>query len=251
MATVVVLADPPREGLALPGLVESSPLSSGDAADLYAAMLRDAVVATQDSGGDPLVNYRPDDLLPEAARRDVTAEAAVRAAVDDALTAPDDVRFEEQVGSTRSGRVGNTVTHLLEREGANGVVVVDPAAPLVGRTAVDQAAMKLRSSEVVLAPSTGGRIALAGFTETLDFEDALIPPAVETLTARAGDADVDVDFLPLELTVEAGGDLASLLSLLRARVDAGRHVPTFTAEAVADLGLTVEVEAGVPVVRRE
>lgn len=250
MATVVVLADPPRTGLVLDRLVETSPLSREDAVDLYVALLRDAVVAAEESGGGSLVNYRPAELLPEAHRRDGETEASIRAALDGALAEPGQVRFEKQVGSTRSARVGNTVTHLLENEGEN-VVVVDPAAPLAGRTAIDQAAMKLRSSDVVLAPGTDGRVALVGFGATLDFEAALAPPAVETLTARAVEAGLDVDFLPLEPVVETGPDLADLVSLLRARAEAGRIIPQFTAEAVAKLGLIADVEDGTTVVRRQ
>lgn len=250
MATVVVLADPPRNGLVLDRLVETSPLSPDEAVDLYVALLRDAVVAAEESGGEPLVNYRPDELLPEKHRREVETEAAVRVALDGALAEPGEVRFEKQVGSTRAARIGNTVTHLLDEEEKNAVVV-DPAAPLAGRTAIDQAAMKLRSSDVALAPGTAGRVALMAFGAAPDFEAALAPPAVETLTTHAVEADLDVDFLAVQPVVETESDLAELISLLRARAEAGRIVPEFTAEAIAELGLTVATEDGELTVRRQ
>ena len=243
MATVVVLADPPRDGLVLPDVAGSSALDPADATAVYAAFLRDAATAAANSGGDLLVNYRPDDLLPEAHRGDAdedgreTAEATVRAALAPALDDPDEVRFEPQVGSTRSARVGNTVTHLLREEGASGVVVLDPRAPLLGRTGVDEVAMKLRRSEVVVAPSTRGRVAAMAFADTLDFEGALSAPAVTRLTERALAADLDVDFRAVEPLVETGSDLATLVSLVRARADAGRTRPAFTAGTIEELDL--------------
>lgn len=244
MVTVVVLANPPREGLVLAELADDTALSAADATDLYAALLCDTVVAAEDGGGDLLVNYRPDDLLPAEHRREVDAESAVRATVDRALADPGAVRFEEQVGSTPSTRVGNTVTHLLEEEGASGVIVVDPTAAMLGRTGVDELSMKLRRSEVAVAPSTRGRVAAMGFGGTLDFEDVLAPPTVVTLTERARAADLDVDFGPVEPIVETGADLATLVALVGARARAGRNHPEFTAAAVEERDLTLATMDG-------
>lgn len=240
MAQVVVLADPPREGLVLPDVPETSALSAADATRLYEAFLRDAVAAADASGGDTLVNYRPDDLLPERHRTETDAEDEVRSAVVAALADPEDVRFEPQVGSSRSARVGNTVTHLLEEEERSGVIVVDPRAPLLARTGVDEMAMKLRRSEVALAPSTRGRVAAMGFSEPIDFEDALAGRPLGRLTDRAGDAGLDVDFRSVEPLVETGPDAGSVLSLVAARVAAGRNRPEFTAALLEERGLPAD-----------
>lgn len=240
MAQVVVLADPPREGLVLPEVPETSALSAADATRLYQAFLRDAVAAAEGSGGDPLVNYRPEELLAERHRADTDAADAVRSAVEPALTEPDDVRFEPQVGSTRSARVGNTVTHLLEEEDRSGVIVVDPRAPLLARTGIDEMAMKLRRSEVALAPSTRGRVAAMGFSEPVDFEDALAERPLQRLTDRADDAGLDVDFRAVEPLVETGADAGSMLSLVAARVAAGRNRPAFTAAVLDERGLPAD-----------
>jgi hypothetical protein len=93
---------------------------------------------------------------------------------------------------------------------------------------------------VVLGPTTDGRVYYAGFTEPFDFENAYETPAVETLTARARDADLDVDFLPMEPVVETGRDLADAVVQIRARLRAERNVPYQTATVVDDLGLYVE-----------
>ena len=230
MTTVCVLCDPPREGEVLSELVASSPLDAGEAADLYAAMLKDVCVSVEGSGGDLLVNYRDVGPDPEDALRDV---------VEPVLSDPDEARFEVQVGETFAGRAGNSVTHLLETEEVMTAAVVTPHAAFLGRTHVDNAAMKLRSSEVVLGPTTGGRVYYAGFADAIDFADAYTAPAVETLTDRALDAGLRVDFLPMLPVVETGSDLADSLALLRARERAERIVPQHTADVLGETGLTV------------
>lgn len=249
MTTVAVLCDPPRPGLVLSDLVETSPLTETEAADLYTAMLRDVVRAVAGSGGELLVNYRPDGSLPEAHQTGADVETALRDVVAAVLDDPDDARFEPQVGETFAGRAGNTVTHLLERESVNTAAVVEPTAAFLSRGEVDNAAMKLRRSEVVLGPTTGGRVYYAGFAEPVDFTDAYASPAVETLTDRGVDAGHEVDFLPSLPVVETGEDLASALTLLRAHQRADRPVPPHLATRLTDLGLGVVAEDGLRLVR--
>jgi 2-phospho-L-lactate guanylyltransferase (CobY/MobA/RfbA family) len=239
MTTVAVLADPPREGTVLPALGESPLLSDSDRVGLYTAMLRDVCRAVEDSGGELLVNYRPDDALPDAAQGTESAEAAVRAAVRPALSDPDEARFEVQVGETFSGRVGNTVTHLLDREGVRTAAAVEPTAPFLSRQLVDNAAMKLRRHDVVVGPAADGRVYYAGFGQPIDFADAYAPPAIRTLVERTVDADRSADFLPMQPVVETPADLAALVSQVQARELAGRRRRTHTAQWVADVGLDV------------
>jgi hypothetical protein len=238
MTTVAVLADPPDHDTVFPGPVANGVLSGDEAADLYAALLGDACRAVEASGGDLLVNYRsPDDVTDEEARERVAS------AVTPALAAPDAARYEVQVGSSRSARVGNTVTHLLEREGVRSAAVLDPRVALCERRHVDSAAMKLRQSEVVLGPAYGGRVWYAAFTEPVDFTDAFDGPPLGTLTRRGRAAEFDVDFVETLPLVESERDLASAVAQVRARVHAGKPVGPETADAVAALGLDTD-EAG-------
>lgn len=270
MTTVVVCTDPPRPGLVLPGLSENAPLSPPEAADLYAAMLQDVVRAVERSGGDLLVNYRSEEDLPDEHRRSEkeaedhsdehrrsrverdgsTAETAVGSVVRSALEEPEEARLEVQVGETFAGRVGNTVTHLLENEAVGSVAVVEPTAAFIGRTHIDGTAMTLRRSEVVLGPAPAGRVYLAGFTDTIDFRDAYAPPAVTTLAARGRDAGHDVDFVETLPVVATADDFASALALLGARRTAGRPVPERFAATCDEFGVAVEGEGdGLRVVR--
>lgn len=234
MTEIAVLADPPHAGV-LPGLVETSPLSGEAAQTLYTAMLRDVCRAAEDSGGDLLVNYRPADAIEGVE----DSEAALRSVLDGVV---DDARFEVQVGETFAGRVGNTVTHLLDQEGVASAAALTPAAALLTRQVIDEAAMKLRSREVVLGPAADGRVYYAAFTDPVDFEAAYTPPALSTLTDRALDAGLQVDFLRTLPLVETGADLAAALVAVDARGRAGRQVPMHFVDAVDDLGLTTSVD---------
>lgn len=241
MTILVAMVEPPRAGLVLPGLADTAPLSPAETVDLYEAMAKDLLRAGADSGGDILVNYRPDDLLPETHRRAESSEDAVRALAADALSEDElaETRFEVQVGSSEEARVGNTVTHLLEREEESSVAVADPSAALLGRTDLDSAAMKLRRRDVVLGPASDGRVYYAAFGEPVDFAGAYATPEVETLTARARDRGLDVDFLPPSVAVRTGADLRTLVPRVNARRRAGRAVPSHTVAVLDEFGLRV------------
>jgi len=246
MTTVTVLADPPVEGFVLQDLAGDL-VDDAEAAELYEAMLRDVCRAVESSGAELLVNYRPSEQVPDG----VDSEAAVRDPVTDALDSPGNARFEVQVGSTFAGRVGNTVTHLLNKEDVATVAAVEPTAVLLNRQLIDSAAMKLRSSGVVLGPAEGGRVYYAGFGEPIDFEDSYATPAVETIGDRAADAGLDVDFLPSTPVLETRADLRTVVPLLRARNRAGRVVPQRTTAFLDALGVRVIDDDGEPAVVRE
>ncbi|PSP99515.1 hypothetical protein BRC89_03970 [Halobacteriales archaeon QS_4_70_19] len=243
MTIVCVLADPPRPGLVLPELVATAPVSAEAAADLYVAALRDVCRAAEASGGDLLVNYRPDEAIPEAhVPAGADAEREVREAVEPALD--DDARYEVQVGETFAGRAGNTVTHLLDEEGAASAAVTTPAAAFCARQQIDEAAMKLRRAPVVVGPSTGGRVYFAGFTDTIDFQGAYTPPALRTLTDGARDAGHEVGYLQTLPVLETAADLAEALLQVETRRAAGRPVPGHVATWLDESGLTAVAGAG-------
>lgn len=235
MTTVAVLADPPVADSDRPARLAGGVLSPEEATALYRAMLTDVCSAIQHGGADLLVNFCrpvdvPDDSDPEVSLRDV---------LGDRLPDPANARYEVQVGETYAGRVGNTLTHLLENEGEETVAVVEPTAPFLRRKHVGNAAMKLRSSEVVLGPAPDGRVYFAGFRQPVDFTDAFAMPTVETLSDRALDAGLDVDFLPMTPLVDDPDDVATAVSLARAREQAGTLVPEQTLACLEALGLRV------------
>ncbi|ARS90386.1 hypothetical protein [Natrarchaeobaculum aegyptiacum] len=256
---VVVPVDPPRAGLVCPSLVEETRLTPGDAVRLYEGAVKDVCAAAVASGGDLLVNYRDEETLPDAndeeadddGKSNTNAKAAVCTLVEDALgfdlegegENDDDrpIRFERQVGSSRSARIGNTVTHLLEREGADSVAVLDPTASLVGRTEIDSAAMSLRRYDVVLGPSAGGRTYLAGFTEPVDFTDAYARPEreLQTLANRAEKAGLQLGLAQSVPTIATESGLCATIATLEARQVAARPGGEATAAVVDELGLSI------------
>ncbi|TYT62154.1 hypothetical protein [Natrialba swarupiae] len=236
---VVVPVDPPWDGLALPSLVETTPLTESEASLLSEAATADVLRAAAASGGDLLVNYRDEGTLPDDVDVGEEPEDAIRDLAADALEGLEEVRFERQVGSTRSARIGNTVTHLLEREEVGTVGVLEPTASLVGRSDIDGAAMGLRRHDVVLGPSSGGRVSFAGFTDTIDFAEAYATPALSTLARRTRAAGLDLGFAPVIPSVATESGLCATVAALEAREIAGRPGGEATAATIEELGLAV------------
>ena len=246
MTTVAVIADPPAPGVVLSDLAAGTPLSEAEAAELYEAMLVDVCRTVQAGGADLLVNYRPAERVPVD-----DPEANLRGALADELESPGEARYEVQVGESFAGRVGNTVTHLLEQEEERQVAVTTPHSPFLRRDHVGGVGMSLRTDELALTPAWGGRVALAGFTEPVDFEDAYAAPAVETLAMRARDAGLSVDFLPHLPVVETPADLVDAVAYASARRQSERIVPARTVGVIEELGLrAVEGEDGLTVARK-
>jgi len=233
MTTIAVLANPRVGESPLASLGES--LDREAQVELYRAMLADVCETIQRGGADLLVNYPSADRTPVG-----DPEAALREILDDELDDP--ARYEVQIGETYAGRVGNTLTHLLESEDEETVAVVEPTAVLLGREHIGSAAMKLRSSEVVLGPTPDVGVYFAGFGEPVDFADAFATPAVGTLTDRAVDRDLSVDFLPMVPVVTDPPSLATVVAVVRARLAAGRNVPPRTAARIEERGLAVGAE---------
>jgi hypothetical protein len=232
-----LVVDPARPGLALPEIVgDEGALTPEEGSTLAAAMIGDAAVGAASSGGDLLVNDPTTDQLPVDARTGTEPVDELRELLGGALGDLDAVRFEPQVGGSRPERIENTVAHLLDEEDADSVAVLDGRAPTLDRTALDSAAMKLRRSEVVVAPAPGGRVAYVGLTEPLEFADPWTLPAVVDRAVAAGH---DVDFLPMHPRVDDASGLATVVALVRARQVAGRRIPEHTTVAIESLGLEV------------
>ena len=229
--TVVLVARPPTPDAVPPDLAAGAPLDAETLADGLAAACRDTARAVADSSDDLLVNHPPADAVdgddPAAALRDLLDDVAP------------DARYEVQVGSTHSAVVGNAVSHLLREEGQGSALVLRPDCPLLTRSRVDQALVRLRRDDVVLAPGGAGRVALAGFGATIDFADAYDPPALRTLAERAAGADRTLGFLDATVPVRAADDLAAVLTEADARRAAGRDVASDTTAWAQEVGLRV------------
>jgi hypothetical protein len=230
MATVVVRADRPVEGDALVGLAAATPLTEAETATLYRSALADVASVVEQTGASLLVTHPEDQPDDEDRLRDI---------VEPVLDAPEDARFEPQVGSSPAARMGNTVTHLLETEGESSVGVLDPTAVLLTRSSIDGAAMTLRRDAVVVGPATAGGAYYAGFTEPIDFASLDRPMAVEALVAAADDAGLSANVLDPSPTLSSLSGLRTAVPILRARRQAGLPVPERTTAALEELDLRV------------
>lgn len=258
---IVVVPVDPLHGGSLESLADETALSPVETTALSEAATVDVVRAVAHSGGELLVNYRDgnDESDGDAGKAganededtDTDAEAAARALVVEALGTTTDVRFERQVGSTPSARVGNTVTHLLAREDHASVGVLEPTAPLVTRTEIDGAAMSIRRSDVVLGPDPRGDVYFSCFADPIDFTDAYATPALSRIARRAADDGLGIGFTPMVPTIETETGLCSTVAGLEARRLAGRQVPEATAAIVEELELVVGDGPDGPTIGRE
>ncbi|MFB6133206.1 MAG: DUF2064 domain-containing protein [Halanaeroarchaeum sp.] len=237
MTVAVALVDPPREGLVFSELVSSTSLTPEAGASLYEAVLADFFATTAESNVDVLVNYPTPEMLPGDSTG--SPEAEIRTVAASVLDGSDrtDLRFEVQVGSTRSARVGNAITHLLRDEEETSAAFVDHRVPLLERSLLDQAAIKLRRSETVLGPAPDGDVYFAGFTDPIDFTDVMDDGPLETIVSRSVDDGASVDFVEGREVLGIPRDLRSVVSSLRARRTAGMRVPTHTMAAIDEMGL--------------
>lgn len=236
MTTASVLVSPTAESDVVDRLA-AGPLDRDGAERLYEAMIADVCLAIEGSGADLVVAVEAD-----ADEEADEATASVRSRLDGVLADPDAVDVESRELRSAPEQFASEVLRLHE-DGVTTAAVVEPTAPFLARRNVDSAAMKLRSSEVVLGPAPDGRVYFAAFSEPMDLRDALDPTPLEGLAHLASD-DRGVDFLPMLPLLEADGDLPTALSHLRARVAAGRDVPKHTAETVGDLDLALRNEDG-------
>ncbi|MFC7073610.1 DUF2064 domain-containing protein [Halovenus rubra] len=233
MTTVVVPAELADEE-PLPAL-QPEPLSREEASVLYRASLLDVCTTVQHGEADLLVNY------PDAERVASDApETELRDLLADELANPDAARYEVQVGETDDSRVGNALTYLLETESEPTAGVLDPTVPLLRRDHIGAMAMKLRASDVVLGPTTDGGLYFAGFSEPVDFTDSYDSPAVETMTQRAREAGLSVEYLPVLPRIDTQSGLATTAALIRARDAAERIVPSRTTACLEELALQID-----------
>lgn len=249
MTQVVLIADPPVEGVACRQIVEETQLSPGDGEALYRAVLKDVFTALGNSSIDVLVNYPAPDDIPEDVESDMDPEAELRGIAGTVLDAEQlrEWRFEIQVGSNFSAKAGNAITHLLRDEEQHSAAVFRPCVPRLERGVVDEAAIKLRRNEAVLGPTGDGDIYFAGFREPIDFEDVFEDNALEEAALRAGEEGLGVDFAQYREVLHSARAFRSVVSRLRAAVAAGNPVPEHLWEFIAERGISAsggELELG-------
>ena len=215
MTEVAIVATAPEAATPLAAVSEVDPQA------LYRAMFADVLNTCERSGADVLVNVGP----PDAPGAMEAMEAFVAAEALDA----DAVRIEPQVGADHGARVHNTVDHLLATSAHRTVGIVYPEVPLLRRSVIDAAAMRLRSADVVIAPDTTGAVSLFGVAEPLELQSLTATAPVDALVTLATEAERAVAFLEMTPRVRSDAAVAVTRRLLRARAAAGTTLPARTA----------------------
>ena len=237
MTTVVVPATPPAPDRALPGL--EGALSPEERVELATAMLKDVLRAVDESGGDLLLNYPPADRSPAQTEEGTAPEDRLRDIAETALGSVP--RMEVQVGETPRARIGNAITHLLESEGVQSAAAVSSVAPLLDRTAIDTAAMRLRSAKMVLGPTPSGGVFYVGMREPVDF-GSVEPPEFGGYARAGRAAGFGIDRIPTSPIVRTERDLAQVIAMLEGLRAMDHHVPPHTAGWIDRNGLTVSAD---------
>ena len=241
MTTVVVVPDPPVEGVACKSLVEGTALTPADGLALNRAMLADTMGTLERSTVDILVNYPTEEELPDG-ETSIDPKTEVRKIVATAMS-PDrfeEVRFEPQVGSNFSAKAGNAVTHLVRDEEVQSAAALRPCVPRLVRSIVDEAALKLRRADVVLGPAHRGQVYYAGFSDLIDFTDVFEDRPVEAITRRARAEGLDVDFLRNRELLAEPVDFEGVLSRLTADALADKQVPEQLWETIQERGIELK-----------
>lgn len=238
MTVITLFVDPPRPGLVFPDLVEQSALSAGEAAELYQAIFQDLLLSATASGGDVLINYRPDDLLPTkfTDESEPAAEKISQIAASTIETL-DNIRFEVQIGSTQSARVGNTVTHLLDKEDHSSVGILQPTVASISRSDLDSAAMKQRRADVVIGPGQANTIYYAGFSTPIDFSGVFDSSPLASVIQGANDADLKISLLDMHPVLSDIQGLKTYISHAHARKRAGLPFAEHTVDVIETLDL--------------
>jgi hypothetical protein len=240
VTTVVLLPDPPVEEIAGERLVAETDLTPADGLAIYRATLADTLSTLEEGTADVLVNYPPADDLP-ANSDGLNPETELRRIAGTVMTpeAVEAVRFEPQVGSDRSARAGNAITHLVRDEGEQSAAVLFPTPRLV-RSIVDEASLKLRRADVVLGPATRGEVYYAGFADLIDFTDVFAERPIGAITRRAREADLDVDFVRTREVLDGKASFEGVLTRIRADAIAEKPVPEHLWETIQERNIRIE-----------
>lgn len=240
MTTIVLLPDPPVEGVACERLVAETDLTPADGVAIYRSTVADTLATLEEGTVDALVNYPTEDDLPDGIDG-VDPETELREIAATALSPEgfEDVRFEPQVGSNRSAKAGNAITHLVRDEGEQSAAVLFPVPRLV-RSIVDEAALKLRRADVVIGPAGRGEVYYAGFSELIDFTDVLEERPVEEVARRAREKDFQVDFVRSREVLSGAPDFEGVLSRITADVLADKPVPEHLWRTIQERGIRIE-----------
>lgn len=240
MTTVAVLVEASNKRTLLSDLVERNVITRGETSDLFEAMIRDVIGTVERSGGEVVVAARTDDEDLEGTDPHVEIDESLRRRFGEAVEGELDVEVSGE--SDRAVWIEAVLRSLLNRPGVETAAVVPASVPMLERTHVDGAAMRLRRASMVLGPDHRGGTYYLGVGDVAVLGAGLDPSVEVTLVRGARQQGSEVDFLPVVPTVTDGRDLTWLVGHVEALRTAGRRIPERTAAWIDGVGATVTDE---------
>lgn len=216
MVRVVVLVEPVAGHPVVSAIRDHFAPGRAASRRVYRALLMDLLAAAAGSGGDVQVAAPTD-----------PAHITLEDLVADALGP------ETEVPITRHDNPAPTIDEIVgEQEG--GSAVIFPRSPLLRRTHLDAAAMRLRRHDVVLGPSAHHGLLYAAFASEAVVPDGHLRGLVDATDTFVA-ADRSVDFIDPWPALTSTAGVEGACALLTAYERSGRDVAQFTRAALADL----------------
>lgn len=236
MTTVAVELPPRNASRIASALARSTALSVTEASDLLLHVAKDAIRAVDRSGGD-LVMLVP----PEASSEEVFGwedpRAEARRLAEEVITAETAPTVFEPPESEARRSIAAVLSSLFRSTSAASAAILRPITPLVQRRHLDAAAMRLRTHDVVIGPSTGSRWYFAGVSDELTLPVAGADEHLTTLALAANETDRSLDLLPILPGVLTDRGLAGVVSILEASLLAEKDVAPATHGWIDEVGL--------------
>ena len=225
MTATAVACPPPSVAGSVRELVETTPLGKVELARFVAASCQDGCRAALESGGEAfVVPMKLGESIPGWGDPRDSAEELVAAALLD----EEDVDILAPV-TVGEGWVDDLFELVVNRSDEASVAVLSPVSPLVQRRHVDAAAMRLRSSEITVCPSTGGQWYFLGVTRSLDRTDSPDWRNLSTIAESMQKPQSSLASLPFLPGYRTAEELATILSMLELRTVSAESGSPFTS----------------------
>ena len=220
--TAIVVALPPRSiAKTTDTIVDETPLSREQTTAILDGVVQDGLRAAHESGG-PLSIWIDESTRTVSEWNDPRGHA--RNLIEGAL--PSDAPMPEI--DTESPTEYAAIAAAIERTNEASGAVLIPGTPFVQRRHIDEAAMRLRQTDVVLGPATAGTWYLFGHREEVEFsypEDSYLS---STIARQATASDYSMNLLRTLPGIWDGNSLADAVTTLTIADYADLSVGPFT-----------------------
>lgn len=221
-------------------LVASTPLTFDEVTKLMVATCQDVCHAVAGSGGEAfIVPLEPETSIPGWTNPSEITEEIARTATD----------ADNEITVTPTQPVDETGMQRLldlvrERSDEASLAVVTPVTPLIQRRHVDAAAMRLRTSDVVVGPTSRCGWYFFGVSRETDLTLGPDACALPTITRDVLEAEVSIASIPFLPRMETNEELSTILGLVDLATITDPARAPFTRSWAERTGIQIGVEDG-------